>query len=147
MLDTAIELDFADGKYTFDLKLPQIIELQDKTGKGILEVYSNVMAGRGEIEGMPAGFAHEADAGIKEIFETIRLALIGGGKAIVEGKAVEIGPNTARELVQNYIHPRPLDESWSLAASILIARVKGYEKADKKKEDQPVAEVGSKLAK
>lgn len=147
MLDTAITLAFADGDYCFDLKLPQIIELQDRCGKGILEIYSNVMAGRGEIHGEKVGLAHQAEAGIREIYETIRLGLIGGNNGIVDGEEIEVGPNAARELVKNYAHSRPIEESWALASAILIARVKGYEKAERKKKGGTAAKAKSKSEK
>lgn len=141
---TALELEFADGTYSFDLKLPQIIELQEKCGtvaadgtrtrKNILAIYSSVMAGRAFLtDGSHIGVPDQADAGALEIYETIRLALIGGGSATVNGEAVKVSALDAKRLVETYVHPMPLSAAWDIAAAIHYARVVGYQ--GKKKAD------------
>ena len=52
-MQTAVELDFADGTYLFDLKLPQLAELQEKRKVGVFALYGRVMKGRGFIEDVP----------------------------------------------------------------------------------------------
>jgi hypothetical protein len=144
-MPNGIELEFADGAYLFALPVLQIIELQracEKPGRsgGIFEIYGRVLAGRAKyvdndgLEHMLA-LPHEGRASVEDIFETIRLALIGGGTGLVNGEEVKVGPIRAKQLVEAYCHPAPLKESWDIAAAILYALVEGYE--DKKKEPQP----------
>lgn len=134
-MQTAVELDFADGTYLFDLKLPQLGELQEKRKVGVFALYGRVMKGRGFIEDVPVALPEGGEAFAEDLFETIRLGLIGGGKGEVDGKEVSVSAITARRLVEAYCHAAPLKESWALAAAILMARVEGY--------DPPKVEPGS----
>lgn len=127
-MDTALEADFADGHYSFDLKLPHILELQEKCGKGIFAIFANVQAGRGILGGENIGLFDDAIADYREIRETIRLGLIGGNCGIVDGAQIEVGPLTAKRLVENYVDTRPLQEGWALASAILGARILGSAK-------------------
>lgn len=136
---TALELDFADGAYLFDLKLPQLAELQEKCGVGILAVYARVLKGRYIIGETTFGAPNEGEAHFQDMFETIRLALIGGGRGLVDGNEVAVSALTAKSLVERYVHTAPLREAWTLAAAILGARFEGFTPpaaaaADKKKE-------------
>jgi hypothetical protein len=124
---TDIELKFADGDYLFALKLPQLAELQQKTGVGIFALYGRVLRGRYVIDGDVVGMAHEGTAYDTDLFETIRLGLIGGGRGVVDGQEVQVNALRARELVERYCHTAPLRESWSVAAAILTAKIEGYD--------------------
>lgn len=123
---TALELEFADGVYLFDLKLPQLAELQEKRGVGVFALYGRVVKGRYILGGETIGAPAEGEAFAEDIFETIRLALIGGGKGEVDGQEVTVSAARARSLVERYCHDAPLREPWALAAAILGARVEGY---------------------
>lgn len=123
---TALELDFADGTYLFDLKLPQLAELQDKRGS-IFQVYGRVLRGRYLFEGQSLGIASEGEAFAEDLWETIRLGLIGGARGLVNGQEIVVSALTAKALVERYCHPAPLREPWALAAAILGARVEGYQ--------------------
>lgn len=130
---THLELEFADGRYSFALRLPQILELQRSCDAGIFEIYSRVMRGRIAMNGATMGIPHEAMAHVKDVFDTIRLGLIGGGCGSVDGERVEIDAHRARQLVEAYVHPpAPLKAAWDLAASILYALIEGYSPAQKK---------------
>ncbi|GLI99118.1 gene transfer agent family protein [Sphingobium sp. BS19] len=135
-MKAAIDLDFADGTYTFDLKLPQLAELQEKCGAGVFAIYGRVMRGRGVLDGEPIGMAWQGEAFDIDLFETIRLGLIGGGIPATE----------AKKLVERYCHPAPLRESWALAAAILMARVEGYDPPKKAAPDEvPASDTTSTL--
>lgn len=123
---TALELHFGDGEYLFDLKLPQLAELQEKCGSSIFAIYRRVMQGRYVYEGEVVAFANEGDAFDRDLFETIRLGLIGGGKGLVDGQEVRVSALTAKALVERYCYPAPLRDSWAVAAAILSARIEGY---------------------
>jgi hypothetical protein len=124
---TEIELKFADGDYLFALKLPQLAELQTKTGIGVFALYGRVLRGRYVIDSEVIGIAHEGTAFDTDLFETIRLGLIGGGRGLVNGQEVKVDALRARQLVENYCHTAPLREAWSVAAAILTAKIEGYD--------------------
>lgn len=123
---TALELTFADGEYLFDLKLPQMAELQEKRGIGVMAIYARVLRGRYLFEGETIGVTNEAEGFAEDFFDTIRLGLIGGGRGMVDGKEVAVSPLLARTLVERYCHAAPLRDSWAIAAAILGARIEGY---------------------
>ncbi|MFT4056187.1 MAG: GTA-gp10 family protein, partial [Novosphingobium sp.] len=111
MPDTAVDLDFADGHYRFWLALPHVVELERKCGgKSIFAMYDAMGAGLGMAGDAPV-YMGGSTAMVTEIRETIRLGLIGGGSAMVDGAEIEVGPNRARDLVDTYTFPaRPLTE-------------------------------------
>lgn len=88
------ELDWADGTYTFCLKIGQLRELQEKTNVGPLTLFNRLAQG---------------DWRVDDTRETIRLGLIGGGKSPLE----------SLDLVRRYVDERPLFESVAPAISIL----------------------------
>jgi hypothetical protein len=144
-------LNFADGEYRFELTVLQIAELQEKCGAGVGEIFARLYRGR-LVDGNDVLFvATEAQFRSEDIFETIRLGLIGGGKGWVNEAEVKVDAFRARVLLERYVHPRPLIDSWQLATAILAARVVGYDdgrpkgvgdKPAQKKSEQP-AEDGS----
>lgn len=126
-MQTSIDLEFADGVYTFKLGLAQIEEIENKCGCGLGEVFSRVLAGRFENDG--EFFGHPAHARWKmvDLIETIRQGLLGGGlKANIDGVDVTVSGARANELIRNYVADRPKSEAWSLAAAILTAAIEGY---------------------
>lgn len=123
---TALTLHYGDGEYLFDLKLPQLAELQEKRGAGVFRIYGRVLAGRYLLDGETLGVPAEGEAFAEDLFETIRLGLIGGGEGMVDGQAVAVSALTAKLLVERYSHNAPLREAWATAAAILGARIEGY---------------------
>ncbi len=124
-MQTAIDLQFADGAYSFKLGLAQIRELQEKTKTGIGALYARVLQGRmgDQLEdGHPAFAAYHVD----DVRETVRQALIGGGQGLVDGATVPVTSLRATELVERYLDPMPLTRQWQLAAAVLYALVEGY---------------------
>lgn len=134
-MQTHINLTFADGEYRFALPLAQINELQIKTKKGIGKLFADVLRGRyiaGD-DGATFGMPTEGDYAIADVVETVRLGLIGGGRATVGGEEIAVTPTTVQTLMANYVYPaRPLREAWDMAASILLACIEGYEDPQKK---------------
>lgn len=106
-----VTLEFADGEYLFKLKLPQLAELQEKCNAGIGAIYTRVLLGEYRAE---------------DLFESIRLGLLGGGTGVVNEQPVKVTDIIARRLVQRYCEPRPLDELHKHALAILSACVIGY---------------------
>jgi hypothetical protein len=137
MPDNTIELEFADGSYTFALPLPQINELQRKCGIGIGGLFGRVLKGCHQVGDDVILAPGQAEFYALDIIETVRHALIGGGKGTVNGEEVKVTPMLANRLVDTYVMGRPLSDSWSMAASILGAVIVGY---DPPKKDQPAQE-------
>lgn len=129
---TALTLHYGDGEYIFDLKLPQLAELQEKRGAGVFKIYGRVMAGRYLMDGESLALPAEGEAFAEDLFETIRLGLIGGAEGVVNGQPVAVSALTAKLLVERYSHSAPLREAWATAAAILGARVEGYTPPKKK---------------
>ena len=139
-MKTAISLEFADGEYTFDLKLPQLAELQEKCGAGVFAIYGRVLRGRAMVGDITYADTAAAEAYDYDLFETIRLGLIGGGSGIVNGETVKVDAGRALKLVQRYCQEAPLRVSWDLAAVILAARIEGYDPPKKAgPADQPAS--------
>lgn len=124
-MKTAIDLQFADGSYSFKLGLAQIRELQEKTKTGIGALYARVLQGRMG-EGLAEGHPMYAAFHIDDVRETVRQGLIGGGQGRVDEADVPVTSLRATELVERYLDPMPLIEQWNLAAAILFALVEGY---------------------
>src|SRR5690606_885891 len=91
---------FGDGKKTFALTTPMIEELERNIGQGIGALYARFMASQFHF---------------KDIIETVRLGLIGGG----------MSPADAQALIDAYAKPRPIMETYPLAFDILDARWNG----------------------
>lgn len=122
--DGFIILPFADGVYRFRLGFAHLMELQEECDAGPFEIYNRLVA----------GFPKHQD-----YRETIRLALIGGGKGwkgapsveeLERGQEVEIGVARALALVSKYVDTFGNDgpswhESRLLAQTILGAGLVG----------------------
>lgn len=125
-----IVLEFGDGSYLFRLGLAEIAELQTKCGgSGLGAIYARVLRGRYAVEGrddLTFGVPQEGDWTLTDLLDTIRLSLIGGGTGTVNGAEVKVDPTRARQLMETYVHTRPLGEAWTLATAILTALVIGY---------------------
>lgn len=133
----SIDLEFADGTYTFALPLPRIDELQRKTGIGIGGLFARVLKGCTRVRGDVVLSPGSAEFYALDLIETIRQGLIGGGKGLANGAEIKVTPGLADRLIQNYVLDRPLSDSWSMAASILGAVIVGY---DPPKKDEPADE-------
>ena len=144
-MTTAVELDFADGRYRFWLPLPQVTELERKTDNTSILVIEERLRGaigieQGEIE---PGFVFlgGGSALVADVRETLRLALIGGNSGMVNGAEIEVGPLLAKQLVDSYVYPaRPFAEGVVLAWRVLHAAIHGVQLAAKKKTSEADAD-------
>lgn len=96
----SIPLIFGDGEYTFRLAIGQLNELDEKCDAGPMEQMARLQGGTWRL---------------KDLRETIRLGLIGGGLA----------PADAFRMVRRYVDDRPLAESVPIAQAVLYAAVIG----------------------
>jgi len=96
-----IELTWADGQHKFNIaKLKCVLELEDKCGVGIAEVFERIRNGKWRFN---------------DIRETLRLGLIGAGMI----------PDRALMLVQRYVDDRPWSENVLPAQAVIIAAMIG----------------------
>lgn len=131
---THIDLKFADGEYRFALPLERIDELQSKTGVGIGGLYARVLQGRQESDPLAEGHPAYAAYFARDLYETVRQGLIGGGEGTVDGQPVVVTTIRANELVERYLATMPLREQWDVAAAILFACIEGYDDPEAKEE-------------
>lgn len=136
-MPNVIDLDFADGLYTFALPLARIDELQRKTGVGIGALFARVIKGCHQVSGEIVMAPATAEFYALDLIETIRQGLIGGNHGLVDEAEIPVTPALADRLIKNYVLDRPLSDAWSLAASILGAVIVGY---DPPKKDEPAEE-------
>lgn len=101
--DTKHRAFFGDQEHDFVLTPGLVLELEAVTGAGIGGLFNRMI---------------KNDFKAKEITETIRLGLIGGGTS----------PEIAARLVATYIPARPLIEAYALAVDILTALMFGHAK-------------------
>lgn len=126
MDETSIEVEFGGEHRLFWLPMPRIIEIERICGdRSIVEIYEGLTAGIGlERETAVPRFMGTGSARIRDIFEVIRCAAIGGG----------MNPNDASQLVRDYVDGRPLSETAPVAWAILHAAIMGVRLGSKKKE-------------
>jgi hypothetical protein len=96
----AIDLDWADGTYTFALPIAQLEELQRICDAGPMVIAERLRHGLWKVE---------------DVHATLRLGLIGGGMAPVE----------ALRLVRTYVQERPWGESALPALAVISAALFG----------------------
>lgn len=102
--DARVTLTWGDGEHTFRLPIAQLLELQEKTDAGPLELFLRIHSGRWRVQ---------------DLRETIRLGLVGGG----------MKPAEAVALVRRYVDDRPLAESVPVALEVIQAAIAGPEDA------------------
>ncbi|HVH49964.1 MAG TPA: hypothetical protein VM760_08840 [Sphingomicrobium sp.] len=146
-MDTAVTFAFADGEYRFWLPMPQVIELQRKCGmldndgrlhpKSILTIFDQISEGMGQDGSGNVLWLGGGSVLANEVNEVLRLGLIGGNNALIDGQEVTVGPNRAKELVEQYGFPaRPLSEVMAHAWRVLHAAIVGID-VKKKEADAP----------
>jgi len=134
-MQSTIDLEFADGEYTFALPVPQINELQTKCGIGIGGLFKRVCSSvKVNDQLQPVMALGDAEFYLADILETIRQGLIGGGRGVVDNQEIQVTPAIANRLIANYVADKPLLPNLTLAASILSVCVVGY---DPPKKDVP----------
>jgi len=113
----AIELDWADGTYTFRLGLSEIDELERRRELGIFTIVTRLSPDVRECR-------------LSDISEVIRLGLIGGG----------LSPVDALVKVRKYVDERPIDESRDVAyATGLAALMRVHSKDVEKSSGEDMA--------
>jgi len=122
-----VTLAWADGEYEFRLGLKELRILQEKCGAGPLAIYRRLVEGKWLVD---------------DIFETIRLGLMGAG----------MEPSKALKLTEQYVVDRPLIENIPRAQAIIGIAIVGPEDdplpKSKATEDQksPQAQTESSLS-
>lgn len=113
-----VTVDWGDGTHTFRLTYPGLIELEQKCESALAEIIERVNAGRYKVS---------------DIRETIRIALIGGGKSPVD----------ALKLVRTYIDERigivGLNEHLLIARLCLLGVAFGFIESPPEGKDKAAA--------
>lgn len=138
-MDTATTLDFADGKYRFWLPLPLVFELERKTGDtSILVLEERMRSAIGQDETGDFVFAGGGSAMVADVREVLRCGLIGGNSGLTDEGEKEVGPITAKQLVDDYVYPaRPLSEGMVKAWQVLHAAIYGVKLDEGSKKKAP----------
>lgn len=97
-----VSLKWADGDYTFRLRIKHLIELQEKCDAGPSYILARLQQGAWHVE---------------DVREPIRLGLIGGG----------LEPVKALKLVERYVDDQPLMQNAMIAEVIVSAAIVGVE--------------------
>ena len=97
--------EWAGKERHFQLLTGSVMDLEEATGDRIGAIFIRVTTG---------------NFGVKDVYHTIRLALIGGGEAVAKSKI----------LLQDHFDTRPYLENAQLAGDILCALMTGVEDFD-----------------
>ena len=114
-------LDFGPGRYRFFLPMRWIVAVERECGdKSIVAMYEEMSAGIGiEQDTDAARFLANGGVRIKDVYEVIRCAAIGGGEAEINGEVVKVSAIDAKRLVDEYVDGRPYAEHVPVAWKIL----------------------------
>lgn len=148
-MDTAINLEFGDATYRFWLPMARIVEIERLCGdKSILTMWDEFGAAIGiaKDDGSPV-FLGGGSARIKDVYEVIRCAAIGGGECERGDEITKVAALDAKALVENYVDGRPYSESVPVAWAILNAAITGVSLKKKVSEEAPKSRRRSAKAK
>jgi hypothetical protein len=140
MSDTLV-LAFGRGRYAFKLPMPRVIEIERLCGdKSIVQMYEELSAGIGigRDDDQPR-FIGVGTPRLKDIYEVIRCAAIGGGEATIAGETTKVSAIDAATLVDEYVAdgaPGRFAEAAPVAWAILDNAIMGA-RLKKKAGDQP----------
>ncbi|WP_148276564.1 hypothetical protein [Sphingobium sp. SYK-6] len=136
--------------------MPRIVEIErgpqgfrhDKRYPvSIFQLYDEIGGGLGVHEDKPV-YLGGGTAIIADARNVILQGLIGGGKALVDGQEIEVGPMRAAELVESYLFPNaPAVEAAFLAWTILNAAINGVQLKKKEAAEDTVKSPRSRKGK
>ena len=114
MKSSAVTMEWADGEYTFNLRLGEVRKIQEVTKLGPPVILFNLQTNQWKVD---------------EFREVILQGLLGGGMKVDE----------ARRLVKAWVDERPAFESVKPAQAILMAWMVGVtpDEADEGKDEAP----------
>lgn len=122
---TDLVTNFGDGVYRFWLPMKEVNEFEGKFGP-LLAMEPRLRSAVGLDDNDKPVFIGGGAAEGAACREVLRLGLIGGNCAEIDGEELEVGPQRARELIDLYSWPnRPLGETAALAWRILAAAIYG----------------------
>lgn len=146
MPDTAVELDFAGGKFRFWLPLPQIFAIErgplahkhEGYPRSVFAMYDAISSGIGIRQDGGTVYVGGASALVGDVRNIILQGLIGGAGGVIDGDDIVVTPQIAAELVSQYVYPADsLSQAMHLAWLILNAAINGIDL--KKKRVAPAA--------
>lgn len=129
MSETALTIEFGDARYRFWLPMARIVELERVCGdKSILTIEHEMSMALGAIPGMDDPvFLGGGSARIRDIYEVIRCAAIGGGQREANGQTTTVSALDAKRLADGYVDGRPIAETLPVAWAILNCAIRGVQ--------------------
>jgi len=114
--NASIDLEFADGTYTFRLAWGGLEKVQEACDAGPFVVFERLSTGQWKTN---------------DIREVIRHGLLGGGNDVA----------TVRRLIRDYVEERPAAENVPMAIAILAAAIIGAPEEDSAKKSEAANET------
>lgn len=145
-MDTAVNLEFGDATYRFWLPMARIVEIERLCGdKSILTMWEEFGAAVGiQKDDGAAVFLGGGASRIKDVYEVIRCAAIGGGSCQCGDETKRVSALDAKALVDNYVDGRPYSETVPVAWAILNAAITGVSLKKKVSEPAPARKRSAK---
>lgn len=125
-------MEVGDGHYRLKLGR-RLFELEEKINRGAFQIYGSVARGRYEQNGESFGFATEGAASRNTCREVVRLGLVGGGQAVIDGRLVQVDGPAANKLLARYIDDGPAELLWDMAFAIMSCAIEGREMTEAEK--------------
>lgn len=123
-----------DGAYRLLLSAPQIRELEQRFAepragghrpKPFSRIHADLGTSSADARAYASATGNTPAATVGECVDAIRLALIGGGMAVIDGRVVTIDGTRADRFVQQHLLNRPLEHARRLASTILAWTIMG----------------------
>lgn len=134
-MSDAIVLEFGGQNVAFFLDMNQLMIAERECGdKSIVTMFEEMRQGTGQTDEGETVFVGVGPVRIKDVYEVIRCAAIGGG----------MSANDAKTLVKDYVDGRPFTETVPVAWAILdhtIMRVQLKKKGGDAESPSPLTEA------
>lgn len=133
----SIELPLAGGIFCFRLTELELALLElgyghpisDRGTKAppirVSDAYARLLRGRYEVDGEDVGVPGAAGFSVIEMNAVTRMALLGGGGGMLDGKAVSWEDRDVDAFMAKHVYPLPMIDRWNLAVAALGVRMQG----------------------
>lgn len=91
----------------------------------VSDAYARLLRGRYEVDGEDVGVPGAAGFSVIEMNAVTRMALLGGGGGVLDGKAVSWKDRDVDAFLAKHVYPLPLIDRWNLAVAALGVRMQG----------------------
>jgi hypothetical protein len=91
----------------------------------VSDAYARLLRGRYEVDGEDVGVPGAAGFSVIEMNAITRMALLGGGGGVLDGKPISWKDCDVDAFMVKYVYPLPLIDRWNLAVAALGVRMQG----------------------